>query len=105
MDESRDSQQSSAFPTEARLKQKEKQKRDKEAGIKPKKRPKVVEPGSDDCGEDLSGLGPDVAAYGADAFPKNISEKQGLSSQIYLQYFPLHLFDLNKSPTVGQQQK
>ena len=56
------------------MKQKEKQKRDKEAGIKPKKRPKVVEPGSDDCGEDLSGLGRDVAAYGADMFPENVSE-------------------------------
>ena len=41
-----------AYPTDARIRQKERLKRDKEDGIKPKKRPKIVEEGNDDCGDD-----------------------------------------------------
>ena len=55
-----------SFPTEARLRQKEKQKADKEAGIKPKKRPQHIEHGDDDCGDDLSGLGGDIALLSSD---------------------------------------
>eukprot|EP00959_Pyramimonas_sp_CCMP1952_P440603 9224553-Pyramimonas_sp.AAC.1 len=49
----------------AAIKQKEKQKADKEAGIKPRKIPEIVEEGNDDCGDDLKGLG--VSAYYTDA--------------------------------------
>ena len=53
-----------AFPTESRMKQKEKEKAEKAAakaaGIELPKKPKrvvIVEPGSDDMGADISGLG------------------------------------------------
>ena len=46
-----------ALPTESRIKQKEKLKAEKEAGIKPRKIPQKVEQGDDDCGEYLKGLG------------------------------------------------
>eukprot|EP00959_Pyramimonas_sp_CCMP1952_P117436 2454864-Pyramimonas_sp.AAC.1 len=52
-----DTEQQTALPTDARNKQKEQQKVDKEAGNKPRGIPKLVEDGSDDCGEDLRGLG------------------------------------------------
>ena len=48
------------FPTEARIKQKAKEKRIKEeTGEKhqPQKRKKTIHPGNDDCGEDFSSLG------------------------------------------------
>ena len=45
-----------AFPTAAKERQKVRLKAQKELGIKPKKKPKIVEAGSDDLGEDLSGL-------------------------------------------------
>ena len=57
------------MPTEARLRQKAKLKADKEAVLKPKKRKTCVEPGRDDCGEDLSGLGKDTTALCADLIP------------------------------------
>ena len=63
-----------SFPTEARLRQKEKLKRDKEAGIKPKKRKKIVEPGNDDCGDDLSGLGSDITLLSCDVIPEDIHD-------------------------------
>eukprot|EP00959_Pyramimonas_sp_CCMP1952_P098475 2058797-Pyramimonas_sp.AAC.1 len=44
------------YPTEPRIKQKERLKRDKEAGIKPRKIKKTIEAGDDDCGDDLKGL-------------------------------------------------
>ena len=56
-----------AFPTEARIKQKERLKADKEAGIKPKKQKKHVEPGNDDCGDDLRGLGETTITLAEDA--------------------------------------
>ena len=55
-----------AYPTEARLRQKAKLKADKEKGITPKKRRKPVEAGTDDCGDDLSGFGTDVATLSCD---------------------------------------
>ena len=55
----------SAFPTEARLRAKEKEK----AGHKAKKRHKFVEPATDDLGDDFKGLGPGLAYLMADAPP------------------------------------
>ena len=43
------------------MRQKEMVKADEEAGIKPEKIPKRVEEGNDDCGDDLSGLGENIA--------------------------------------------
>eukprot|EP00959_Pyramimonas_sp_CCMP1952_P018118 383640-Pyramimonas_sp.AAC.1 len=45
---SADIERQTALPTDARLKQKEMQRADKEAGIKPRKIPKVVEEGFSD---------------------------------------------------------
>ena len=59
-------QNRSAYPTEARLRQKERLKKDKADGIKPKKRPKIVEEGNDDCGDDISGLGSDAVLLSRD---------------------------------------
>ena len=47
---------------------------DKEAGLKPKKIPKHVEDGSDDCGDDLSGLGKDIALLQYDVHHEAICE-------------------------------
>ena len=38
----------------------------KEKGIKPNKKKQIVEEGTDDCGSDLSGLGPNIILYGCD---------------------------------------
>ena len=48
------------LPTEARIRAKSRLTKLKEAGLKPKKRQKVIEPGYDNCGEDMSGLGKDI---------------------------------------------
>ena len=48
------------FPTDERIEWKRKRKENKEKGIEVKKRTKAVEAHFDDCGDDLSGLGPDV---------------------------------------------
>ena len=45
------------YPTEARLKQKARLKEMKGTGIIPTKRIKDIEHGTDDCGDDISGLG------------------------------------------------
>ena len=52
-----------AFPTEAKQKEKERRKMQKEAGNPhvAKKRAKIVEDHLDDCGEDLASLGGDPA--------------------------------------------
>ena len=57
-----------AFPTEARLRAKAKEK----AGYKAKKRPKVVENHHDDLGDDLAGLGPNIEELMADIVPEHI---------------------------------
>ena len=49
---------SSCFPTEERIRQKDRLKKLKEAGLKPQPRKVVVEEHFDDCGTDLSGLAP-----------------------------------------------
>ena len=53
-----------ALPTEARVAQKERLKKTAEKGEKPKRRKQVVEDGHDDCGDDISGLGPEVLLLG-----------------------------------------
>ena len=55
-----------SLPTEARIAQKERLKKMAEEGKKPKKRKQVVEDGHDDCGGDITGLGPDVLLLGMD---------------------------------------
>ena len=55
-----------AFPTEGRERQKVMQKARKLAGGTAIKRKFVVEDHFDDCGTDLSGLGPDIALFAAD---------------------------------------
>jgi len=47
------------FPTEERIEWKRKRKENKEKGIEVKKKEKIIENHHDDCGTDLSGLGPD----------------------------------------------
>ena len=54
------------LPTDARLRQKQRLMKLKEAGLKPKKKLKITEPGNDDCGDDISGLGPDAIMLSCD---------------------------------------
>ena len=49
-----------SFPTDSRERQKVLEKERKAAGIEPVKKNKFVEDHSDDCGTDISGLGPDA---------------------------------------------
>ena len=56
----------SAFPTEGRERQKVKEKARKLLGLEPNRKKYVIEEHYDDCGSDLSGLGPDVLAFMAD---------------------------------------
>ena len=52
-------QETAAYPTEARMRQKEKEKQYKlltGEKHKPKNRKKTIQPGNDDCGEDISSL-------------------------------------------------
>ena len=44
----------------------------KDAGLKPKKRVTITEPGDDDCGDDLRGLGPDAILLSCDAMLEGI---------------------------------
>ena len=55
-----------SLPTDARIAQKARLKEMKEKGITPKKKKQIVEEGTDDCGADLSGLGPNIILYGCD---------------------------------------
>eukprot|EP00974_Lingulodinium_polyedra_P048875 4695070-Lingulodinium_polyedra.AAC.1 len=55
-----------SLPADARLRQKAKLKKDNESGITPKKKKFNIEPGNDACGEDLVGLGTDVALLSQD---------------------------------------
>ena len=57
-----------AFPTEAAVQAKVREKARKQAGLSPVKRKFTVEEHFDDCGTDLSGLGPDVEVYAVDIF-------------------------------------
>lgn len=56
-------EETAAYPTEERIQQKAKTKARKDKGIKPKKRPKVIEDHYDDCGTDLSGPGVDPESF------------------------------------------
>ena len=58
------------YPTEARLRQKQRLKKAKEQGLKPQRRKKDVEAGNDDCGDDISGLGPDAVLLSSDIIPE-----------------------------------
>ena len=69
---------STALPTESRLRQKARLAKLKEAGLKPKKKHKVTEPGTDDCGDDISGLGPDVTLLSCDALFEDLSDDDDL---------------------------
>ena len=55
-----------SLPTDARLRQKERLTKLKEAGLKPKKKKTYTEPGTDDCGDDISGLGKDAILLSLD---------------------------------------
>lgn len=56
----------SAYPTEGRERQKIRLRAMKEAGIEPKRKKFHIEPHHDDCGSDLSGLGPEWVHLMAD---------------------------------------
>ena len=71
------------LPTEARIRQKEKLKADKEKGIAPKKKKIPVEDGNDDCGDDISGLGDDVALLAQEMYNTDSeNDTTGLTSYI-----------------------
>jgi len=61
-----------SLPTDARIRQKERLAKLKEAGLKPKKKVKYTEPGNDDCGDDISGLGPDAVLLSLDVIGETI---------------------------------
>mgnify|MGYP001420148067 CR=1 FL=1 len=65
-------QSDNVFPTESRLRAKERAKDLKARGLKPKKRQKVTEPGNDDCGDDISGLGKDITLLMQDVTQEEI---------------------------------
>ena len=51
------------LPTDARVAPKERLAKMKELGIKPKKKAIHVEEGTDDCGDNISGLGKDISIF------------------------------------------
>ena len=67
------------LPTDARIRQKERLAKMKEAGIKPKKKYKYTEPGNDDCGDDISGLGKDAVLMSCDMICEDIEEEDDAS--------------------------
>ena len=71
-----------AFPTEGRIKQKERLKKLKEQGIEPTKKKKYTEPGNDDCGLDLSGLGSDIYILSCDVQIEDISDNEADASKL-----------------------
>ena len=79
--------QNEAFSTEARIRQKERLKKEKEAGRKPKKRIQTIEPGCDDCGDDLRGLGKDIVLLSSDAI--NEDPNCDNDEDIFLMNLPL----------------
>ena len=60
-----------ALPTDAKVKAKVRLAKMKELGIKVKKKFKITEPGNDDCGDDIRGLGDDVILLTCDVAPEN----------------------------------
>ena len=62
------------LPTDARIRQKDRLMKLKVAGLKPKKKNIHTEPGQDDCGDDISGLGSDIHLLGCDTIPELFSD-------------------------------
>ena len=62
------------FPTVERERQKVAEKLRKAAVIIKKTRPVVIEDHFDDCGTDLSGLGPDIHLFAADILPEDLDD-------------------------------
>ena len=75
----------SCLPTDARIKQKERLTKLKDAGLKPKKRNIHTEPGQDDCGDDISGLGPDVHILGYDYVPELFSDDEEEMDALFIE--------------------
>eukprot|EP00959_Pyramimonas_sp_CCMP1952_P383119 8027926-Pyramimonas_sp.AAC.1 len=73
---SSDAVRQTALPTGARTKQEVKQRADIEAGIQPRKIPKVVEEGDDDYSDDLKGIG--CSAYCTDVPLDSDCESNGV---------------------------
>jgi len=70
------------FPTEGRVKQKKRLAEMKEKGEKVKKRKIYTEPGNDDCGEDITSLGKDLAYYSYDQFQSDSDTDEDLHHEI-----------------------
>ena len=75
----------SAFPTEGRERQKIVEKARKAAVIKAPTRPKPVEEHFDDCGSDLSGVGPDIQLL-ASSYTLESTEPESSDDEISHQY-------------------
>ena len=60
------------LPTESRIRRKLYLKKLKEQGLKPSKRHKDIEPGTDDCGEDISGLGKECILLSCDVLCEGV---------------------------------
>ena len=82
---------SKIFPTDARIRQKERLKAMKEQGLKPKKKKVYVEPGDDDCGEDLSGLGKDIQMFMLDVYCEDLEESDQDDSFVPIPHGQDHL--------------
>ena len=95
------------LPTESRIKQKERFKAEREAGIKPRKIKKRVEDGNDDCGEDLSGLGKDISSRLGGVIPEYLEssddEDESLSMPLPPSMPDTHsnVFSIMQSPRYG----
>ena len=72
---------------DARLRRKQRIKDMKEKGIKPKKRPKEIEPGKDDCGDDRRGLG-DVQIHMCDVYNEDIRSEDDEDLHMILSMTP-----------------
>ena len=73
------------LPTDARIRQKERLTKLKEAGLKPNKKPKITEPGTDDCGDDISGLGPEAIMLSNDVIweTADFSDEEPPDNEVY----------------------
>ena len=75
-----------ALPTESRIKQKERLKAEKEAGIKPRQPSKHIKDGNDDCGEDLSGLGKDISSCLGGATPEDLEGSDDEDESLFMPF-------------------
>ena len=85
------------YPTDAREKQKIAEKARKEAGIEKQTRKKFVENHCDDCGTDLSGLGPDAAKPFDSYTIEHCGESDDEPDEAVHMMFNLELFTLHGS--------